>query len=190
MTSRRPSPSNSPDAPHDSPACNAFESEHALDHLRKNRRQRLQRSMRQLIADSRRRPCAPRHASRAVCNALCGFLKHRGFLFLREVGFENDNHIIGMSPTVLRAQKNRRDDLRQIGGLGALTRPQAPVRRIGKIIPTGKAAKLLAKRIHETSVITPRRASRRQGAQEFPPGLGLRRPSAALESAPLGILNL
>jgi hypothetical protein len=33
--------------------------------------------------------------------------------------------------------------------LGALTQPQAPVRRIGKIIPTGKAAKWLANRIHE-----------------------------------------
>jgi hypothetical protein len=52
----------------------------------------------------------------------------------------------------LRAQKNRRDDLRQIGGLRVLTRPQAPVRRIGKIIPTGKAAKRLAERIHWESL--------------------------------------
>src|SRR6185437_5607197 len=87
--------------------------QHALDELRKNRHERLQRLMRQFIAD--RADDRARHAAhhvRAIA-APADFPEHGGFLFLRKVRFENDYH--NLDAVVLRAQKNRRSDLRQIG---------------------------------------------------------------------------
>jgi hypothetical protein len=114
---------------------------------------------------------------RAVA-AFADFLEHSGFLFFRQVGFENDNHVFGCR----RPAGTKKPQGRPAADwcLRALTQPQAPVRRFGKVIPTGKAAKRLAERIHGVIVAGAGRASSVRGERRF------NLAGSTLELAPIG----
>src|SRR5438552_243537 len=105
--------------------------------------------MSELIADGANHDARdPAHHVRLV-TSLADLPEDGRLLFLRDAGFKDDNHsfcVIGPKVSTKKPQVWR--PAAELMMPGRLTQPQPPLRRPGKVIPTGKVSKWLTARIH------------------------------------------